>query len=56
MRTLLYVYIVEVAQDHAQNAPLIKNWARSWVQAAERDLMLAYLVIDVCDKMDHFVL
>ena len=35
MWALVFVYIIEeVAHDHAQNAPLVKNWARSCVHAA----------------------
>ena len=45
---LVSVYIIEeVANDHAQNAPLVKNWARSCAQAAERDLLVAYPLIDI---------
>ena len=51
MRALVFVNIIkEVAHAHAQNAPLIKNWATSCVQAAERDVLVAYLVIDICDS------
>ena len=39
----------EVAHIHSQNAPLFKNWAWSCVQAAERDLLVAYPVIDIGD-------
>ena len=52
---LVSVYIKEeVAQEHGQIAPLIKNWARSYVQAAERDLLVAYLVIDICGQTLDF--
>ena len=50
MRALVCVHIIEVAHDRAQNAPHVKNWARSCVQAAERDLLVAYYpVIDIRD-------
>ena len=39
--------IEEVAHAYAQNAPLVKNWARSRVQASERDLLVAYPLIDI---------
>ena len=42
MRVLQFFYIIkEVAHDHAQNTPLVKNWARTCIQAAERDLLVA---------------
>ena len=28
---------------------LVKNWASSCVQAAERDLLVAYPLIEICD-------
>ena len=35
MRALVCVYIIEeVAHNHAQNAPIIKNWPMNFVQAA----------------------
>ena len=52
MRALVFVYIIEeIAHNHAEYAPLIKNWARSCVQAAEQDLLVAYPVIDICVKI-----
>ena len=49
MRGLVFVYIVEqVAHGPAQNAPLVKNWARTCVQAAKRDMLVAYPVLDIC--------
>ena len=51
MRDLVFVHVIEeVAHDRAQNAPLIKNWARSCVQAAERDLLVACPVINIRGK------
>ena len=48
MRALIFVYIIEeVAHDQVQNALLVKNWAWSCVKAAERDLLVAYPVIDI---------
>ena len=53
MRALVFVYIVEeVAYDHAQNSHPIKNWARSRVQATERDLLVVGPVIDICDEIN----
>ena len=50
MRAYIFVYIMkEVAHDHVLNAPLIKIWARSCVQAAERDLLVAYPVTNIRD-------
>ena len=41
MRVLVFDYIIEeVAHNHAQNAPLVNNWARSCIQAAKRDLLI----------------
>ena len=52
----LFVNIIEeVAHNHAQNAPVIKNWARSCVQAAEQDLLVAYPVIDICGKIYQLI-
>ena len=45
---LVFVNIIEeVAHDHVQNAPFVKNWVRSCVQAAEQDLLVAYPVINI---------
>ena len=50
MRAYVFVYTIEVvAHDHAQKTPLVKNWASSCVQAAERDLLVAYPLIEICD-------
>ena len=52
MRALLFVYIIEdVAHAHAQNAPL--EWFSSTpglgvAEAVEQDLLVVYLVIDIC--------
>ena len=52
----MFVNIIEeVAHNHAQNAPVIKNWARSCVQAAEQDLLVAYPVIDICGKIYQLI-
>ena len=54
MSTLVFVYIIEeIAHDHTQNTPLVKHWAWSCVQATEQDLLVAYLVIDICDLGYH---
>ena len=50
MRALIFVHIMkEVAHIYLQNAPLFKNWAWSCVQAAVRDLLVSYSVIDIGD-------
>ena len=54
MRALIFVYVrEEVVHAQVQNAPLalVKNWARSCVQAAEQDLLVAYPVINNCDTI-----
>ena len=38
-----------------QNAPPVKNWAGSCVQASERDLQVAYLMINICAFMSPTV-
>ena len=51
MRAFIFVYIIEVVHQHAQNARRMlsfKNWARSRVQT-ERDLLVTYPVIDIHD-------
>ena len=49
MRGLVFVYIIEeVAQAHAQNAPLVNTWARRCAKAVKRDMLVAYTVIDIC--------
>ena len=45
-------YIEEVAHAYAQNPPLewfdlVDTWARSGAEAAERDLLVEYPVIDI---------
>ena len=51
MRALVYLYIIEeVAHAHVQNAPRVlrvSTWARSRAEAVERDLLVAYPVIDI---------
>ena len=51
MMALIFVYIIgEVAHDHAQNAPLVKNWVMSCVQAAER------LLVDISGDRQSWLL
>ena len=50
MRALVCVPIIKVvAHDHVRMHLSSKNWARSCVQAAEQDLLVAYPVIDIRD-------
>ena len=50
MGAQIFVYIIgAVAYNHVQNTPLVEIWAKSCVQAAEQDLLVAYPVIDICD-------
>ena len=56
MRALVFAYITEeVAYAQAQNAPLsvalLNTWARSHAQGTERDLLVVYLVIDICETI-----
>ena len=50
MRACVFVYIIEVA--HYRMHLLAKAWARSCVQAAERDLLVAYPVIDIHESYE----
>ena len=58
MRPLAFVYIIEkVAHAHAQNSPLewFSSTPRSRALAVERDMLLAYPVIDIHAITDfHF--
>ena len=51
MRALVIVNIIElVAHAHARSTPIKWLLARSLAEAVERDLLVAYLVIDICDQ------
>ena len=52
MGSLVFVYIIEeVGHAHAQNAPLlvvlVNTWARRRAETVERDILVAYPVIDI---------
>ena len=56
MRSLIFLYIIEevahthVCAEHTSWAVLVDTWARSRVQAVERDMLVAYPVIDIRDR------
>ena len=53
MRTLVFVYIMKVAHDQTHLSS--KTWARSCVQAAEQDPLVAYPVIDIHESYEFIL-
>ena len=52
MRALVFVCNIKVKRSliaHATEVVLVNTWARSRAKAVELDLLVAYLVIDICD-------